>query len=773
MLADDRNGAVVNTRINGLLGCEVEFEASSARARKAIEKDWFRFADESALREHMAWAIVLGASIANTPFVEVDGRWVQELHVWHMRNATYDFVRRGWYVNDANGKRIDIEKNDPEWWVLTPYGKSRPWGKGTWRQTALYWLGKSTGWIDWQHYNEVHGAGILAGKIPEGKSINDPGTIAFWNQLKAIGKRSRIIMPFGYELETIEAMAATWQTFPEAIKHANTAIAIVHLGQNLTTEVDGGSYAATVEHGTVRQDYKRFDAKTLSTSVHDGPLSHWQRFNFGSGEAPWPKWQTEPPEDLKAQAETLNVAGDALAKWTTAGLNVDKVVYAEKFGVELDKTEPLKEPEPPPGTEPQGTPPEETPPADDIDLGLRETVTLASGDTEDVAGFHAGQAYADKLSAASRDAGAAALNPEIDALMSIIESLDDTPEWPIALKQRLLERYGKLDIGEFAGVVEKALVLAELAGRYAVQVDAQDDVAELTERIVELAGFDGNDEEIIALARKAAAARVYQKGPRGGTYYLTPSGKKVYGKPRQGDTVKGSDGSGSGDAGATSAAKPLSTKEVQTAKDKLKAAPTENFEKLFKQRTDLPKDYLESVNKATSADHEEALQQWSETGYTGIRASYYRKDSLYAKHAAEKGDYPPKEWHKKSAKVIEGFLKSAPKVEGEVYRGEFMRQSDLARIINKGQFEMRGPTSTSRAFAQSLNFAGLSLKEPKGAHVVFSVKSKSGVDISQHSSIPQEREVLMPHGTKFKITGLRKTTHPNGRTIVIVEGHEI
>ena len=504
LMSDDRIGAVVNTRVNGLLGCELDFESSFARARKAIEKDWYRFADESSLREHLAWAIVLGVSIANTPFVEVDGRWVQKLHVWHMRNAAYDFTAGAWYVTDAQGKRIDIKDNDPEWWVYTPYGKSRPWGKGTWRQTALYWLGKTTAWRDWQHYNEVHGAGIMAGKLPEGKSITDPGAVAFWNQLKAIGKRARIIMPFGYELDTIEAKASTWETFPESIKHADTAIAIVHLGQNLTTEVNGGSYAATVEHGTVRQDYKRFDAQVLSTSAHDGPLSHWQRFNFGEGEAPWATWKTDPPEDLAAKVDTQIKGAQSAKAWAALGVAIDVKATAESLGVVIDpKAPPIEETSkgeiykyhldygiftinevrasrglaPIPGGDVppvlvnvpgQGGAEQDEPAADE---SLHEAIALASGDTEGATGFRAGQAYADKLAAASRDAGAAALNPEIDAIMSIIEGLEDTPDWPVKLKQGLLKQYGNASRDEFASVVEKALVLAELAGRYSVKVD--------------------------------------------------------------------------------------------------------------------------------------------------------------------------------------------------------------------------------------------------------------------------------------------------------------
>ena len=84
MLGDDRiQGGLLDVRIRGLLGCELKFEASSARdnqpAVKALEahEDWWDMAPEHVLTEWMAWGILLGVSPAALAWADVDreGAW--------------------------------------------------------------------------------------------------------------------------------------------------------------------------------------------------------------------------------------------------------------------------------------------------------------------------------------------------------------------------------------------------------------------------------------------------------------------------------------------------------------------------------------------------------------------------------------------------------------------------------------------------------------------------------------------------------------------------
>ena len=57
--------------------------------------------------------------------------------------------------------------------------------------------------------------------------------------------------------------------------------------------------------------------------------------------------------------------------------------------------------------------------------------------------------------------------PDLRKVLSIIDDAEDYPE----LRARLREAYGDMKPDAFARLVEKALILSELAGRYSVTVD--------------------------------------------------------------------------------------------------------------------------------------------------------------------------------------------------------------------------------------------------------------------------------------------------------------
>ena len=97
-------------------------------------------------------------------------------------------------------------------------------------------------------------------------------------------------------MELLEAEAKTWEMFPKQIETANAELSILLVGQNLTSEVQGGSFAAAKIHQNVRDDLVRFDAEALATTLREQVLSWWAEFNFGDARlAPWPNWDTKPP----------------------------------------------------------------------------------------------------------------------------------------------------------------------------------------------------------------------------------------------------------------------------------------------------------------------------------------------------------------------------------------------------------------------------------------------------------------------------------------------
>ncbi len=121
--------------------------------------------------------------------------------------------------------------------------------------------------------------------------------------------------------------ANTHATFQAQIDVANTGIAIALAGQNLTSEVQGGSYAAAQVHQRVANVLLAADASALSDTMHE-VLGHWSQHNLGRDRpAPWPVWDLSLPEDLAKTAGGWSAAVAAAQSWNAAlasrGLEVD------------------------------------------------------------------------------------------------------------------------------------------------------------------------------------------------------------------------------------------------------------------------------------------------------------------------------------------------------------------------------------------------------------------------------------------------------------------
>jgi phage gp29-like protein len=468
MWTDARVRGTMTTRVGALLGLnndqKLAFETYSDASAKAITEDWWRIAPEPELSKLLRWGFSLGIGAVFHKVTKRNRRWIPRIKTWHPRFMTFNFAEQAWQIQTANRGTITVREGDPDWTFFTPYGETRPWAEGLWRTIALYWLINARAIPGWGKHNEVYASGAIVGKLPEGKSTKDPGAQKFWSDLKSLAKNARIVMPAGYELSVLEASGATWETFPRAMEMANTAIAIATIGQPLTTEVPNAAHTGATSASAVRQDYLEFDAEQTSTWAHDGPLTRWADLNYGDKElAPWLKFATEPPADLSARASTLKTAGEAGQAWLALGVPVDLKAYAEEFKLPVVEGAPFAAPKAAPPAPQLGTEKEQP----------HGVETLAAGKpSAEIDGFIRGQLYTDGLADKTVASASRTDHAQLDDIMRIIESIDDAPGWPGRLKMALGEAYGSMmPDAAMVELLEKAMVLAELAGMTAVLED--------------------------------------------------------------------------------------------------------------------------------------------------------------------------------------------------------------------------------------------------------------------------------------------------------------
>lgn len=362
MRRDARISGVLSTRTHGMLGLPLTFSGGSDKARDAIgaidesenpNSNWWKMHDESELAKLLTWGLMLGVGIAQR--IELprlvgqphrykletwSPRWLSYYHYGYDQGSAPE-----WRVLTQDGQE-PISQGDGQWIMFMPYGSRRPWTEGLWTQVAFPWLLKHFSLEDRANFGEVLGSPVWVGKTAHGGTEKQRN--AFLSQLRRLGKSGKIVLPQGWELDLKEAGGAgkSGDVFDNQIKQSNEEITIALAGQLVTTEGTTGFSDGNV-HESIKQDLLRFDSLRLASCLREQSLEPWALFNYGSrSAAPYARWNTEKPEDVSETADGMSKLGDAITKLNgalqAAGVEVDAIKLAEKFGVPLKKREPVE-----------------------------------------------------------------------------------------------------------------------------------------------------------------------------------------------------------------------------------------------------------------------------------------------------------------------------------------------------------------------------------------------------------------------------------------------
>lgn len=444
LFGDDRVSGVYGTRAAALLGLPLSFEesakgstASKAARIEEIEADWWTMCPEDELTQLVKWGRCLGVGFGQLRWERTKTRLIPRLEVWHPSLLSWSDKLQTWQIEIEKGKRIPIEAAGGQWVIYTPYGKTRPWSLGLWRGISRWWLLKVLARDDWSRHGEIAAKGIISS--PQGTTHEQRLELA--EDLANAGGDAQIALPPGFDYKLVEISANTREIYQSQIDAANTAIAISTLGNNLSTEVQGGSFAAASSHAGVSLMHTRSDAETLSTCLREQMLTWWAAHNFGSSEAaPWPKWQTDPPENLAEKANVLATVGTAIQALRGAGMPVDVRQIAEQYSIPLRQ---IKET------------------ASNVTPSARFRAEKTDGFTE-------GQDYVDALTDKSRELAGEYIAPDIVALKALVADTKDL----VRLAQQLRDFLEAMPPEELQAMIERATIMAELAGRHAVLEDS-------------------------------------------------------------------------------------------------------------------------------------------------------------------------------------------------------------------------------------------------------------------------------------------------------------
>ncbi len=377
---DDRMVAVLNTRANGLFSLPMRFRYQGEGEGRSVdspavqqlkqsvvrlvEDRWEEIFPAATLREMLRWGILLNAGIGELVWRWDDDLLLPTLKIWNPQFIYWRWdTRSNWLIH--TGGQVELHPGDSRWVHYAPFGHNHGQLYGLIRSIGYLYLDRVFTFRNWSRVIEKFSVGIMKAKIPADGNAEDKA--AFAAAVTNMPHEATVILPItkagnSFDIDMLRTDQTVYSdTFRQRVQQLDESIAILVLGQNLTTQAGGagaaGSRAAASVHDEIRKDLVRADAEVLASTLKSQVLAPFVWFNFATKAAragiPWQvlvpnvTWDLEPPEDRKLLADMVSQVATAMQAFQQAGAPIDVRALAEKF--EIPIVSERRAPNPPPG----------------------------------------------------------------------------------------------------------------------------------------------------------------------------------------------------------------------------------------------------------------------------------------------------------------------------------------------------------------------------------------------------------------------------------------
>lgn len=320
---------------------------------------------------------------------------------------------------------------------------------GILRVVAWMYLFKNYDLKDWVSFAEVYGLPLRLGKYAPGASEADK--VALMQALIQIGADAAGIIPDGTSIDFITTEKTSSSDLYERLaRYCDEQISKAILGQTLTSDSGGGSYAQSKTHNDVRHDLTVADCKSLASTLRRDLIRPLCIFNFGEDKrVPHIRFDCEESEDL---TQTATIIGTLVNE---VGLRVPTSFIYKKFSIPEPEAD--EEVAAPRSTSAglNGLPFKNEPNPAQIAL-------KAEGD--DGIGT---QQHIDKLASAAVRHGAGSFKRAFGPVLKIIEKAESLEELRDMMEddKAVAELYAAMDVSEVEELLQKVMIYADLEGR--------------------------------------------------------------------------------------------------------------------------------------------------------------------------------------------------------------------------------------------------------------------------------------------------------------------
>lgn len=340
ILTDAHIGGCVSSRKSGVRSLEWQIDRGKAKSRQAkIIESLFKDLSLPSIITEMLDVVLYGYQIMEVIWEKVGS---------YILPARITGKPQQWFAFSENNELLLRTRNNwqgvsvpPHKFLLLQHNSTFENPYGTPELSRCFWpvTFKKGGLKFWVIFSEKYGMPFIVGKHPRGTAQKETDTLA--DHLESMIQDAVAVIPDDSSVEILEAggKAASADIYQKLIEYCDKEISISLLGQNLTTEVKSGSFAAAQSHMQIRKDI--IDADKMLVEKAFNQLIKWiYELNFNSSsmsDSSYPVFTMYEEEDVDT---TLAERDEKLtSSMEKSGIKLSRKYFQKAYGLEDEDIE--------------------------------------------------------------------------------------------------------------------------------------------------------------------------------------------------------------------------------------------------------------------------------------------------------------------------------------------------------------------------------------------------------------------------------------------------